>query len=134
MKHTIKPWMACLSLGIAMSWACSTDGVKEGPSVPSFPYDTVSILGDREFDRGLVRKRAETPSPGNIYPFGEKAAAPIWEIAEWGTKHELTEADRNVESAGSAGSVTYSNPGKSISFVKDGDRVGIDMQDRKSVV
>lgn len=121
--------MACLCIGLAVSWGCSPDGgTNDGPSVPAIQYDTVSVLSDRGFERGLIRKRAAEPSPGNIYPFGEKAAAPIWEIAEWGTKHELTEADRNVESAGSAGSVTYSNPGKSISFVKDGDRVGIDMQ------
>lgn len=125
MNINVKPYMACLCIGLAVSWGCSPDGgTNDGPSVPAIQYDTVSVLSDRGFERGLIRKRAAEPSPGNLYPFGQAATAPIWEIAEWGTKFDLTEADRQAESNGA---IRYANQGKSIAFSKEGDEMKVTM-------
>ncbi len=123
---TIKTLIICLGAsGACLLSSCSAGGDTGSPPEPTTtPYDTLSVLADRGFERGLVRKRADAPSPGNIYPFGAATAAPIWEMAEWGTKHELEEADK---AASDNNRITYANAGKAIAFEKDGADVKVTM-------
>lgn len=51
--------------------------------------------------------------------------APVWEVAEWGTKFELTEADKQ---AADNGRVQYTNPGKSIAFARNGGDITVAME------
>src|SRR5690606_23434941 len=124
---TVKNIITFLGItGCCLFSSCSAGGDTGAPTGPTSQtqYDTVSVLGDRAFERGLLRKRADMPSPGNIYPFGAATAAPIWEMAEWGTKYELEETDKTTDNDGR---VTYANAGKAISFAKDGADVKVAM-------
>lgn len=118
-----KKWMALAIGGSVLASAC-TAGAERASSEATVAYDTVSILGDRLFEQGLMRKRADGPAPGHIHPFGETTANPVWEVAEWGTQYELEAQDKV---AGSDGWVRYANPGKTLAFLKDSDRVAIKM-------
>jgi len=121
----IKTFITWLGVGGAcLTWSCAAGGDVEKPAESESQYDTLSILGDRLFERGLVCKRADAPSPGNIYPFGTSSATPIWEMAEWGTKYELEEADKET---GADGRITYANDGKVIAFAKDGENTRLAM-------
>src|SRR5690606_20858016 len=126
MTTAIKTRIICLGLGSGCLFAsCAAGGDTSIPTEPkTTQYDTLSVLGDRAFERGLVRKRADIASPGNIYPFGAPTTAPIWEMAEWGTKHELEETDKTTSDNGR---VTFANAGKAISFEKDGTNVKVTM-------
>jgi len=101
--------------GILLVWtitACSSAKESKNTGDKERQLDTLSILGDPFFEEGLVLKRAEGPSPGTIYPFGDGGSATIWEMAEWASKHELSEADRTE--AGNR--IVYANEGKTLSF------------------
>lgn len=122
---TIKTFITCAGISsVLFNASCGAGGDTKAPVEPTAQYDTTSVLGDRLFEQGLVRKRAGVPSPGNIYPFGAATAAPIWEMAEWGTKYELEEADK-VTTSGER--ITYANAGKAISFEKKGADVSVAM-------
>ncbi len=124
MTKTVRIWMAYLAVTATALGACSPNGSKDTPADPVVQYDTVSVLGDRLFELGLVRKRAEVPSPGSLFPFGQETTSPIWEIAEWGTKYDLTEDDKT---SGADGWVQYTNRGKAIAFARDGEDIAVAM-------
>ncbi|MBE8721979.1 hypothetical protein [Sphingobacterium pedocola] len=80
--------------------------------------DKLSILGDPNFIRGLRLSRAGgTPSPGNLSPFSP-SSTPLWELAEWGSKYQLSESSKEV---GSDGTIAYADAGKLISFKRQGN-------------
>jgi hypothetical protein len=121
----IKTFIGCLAIaGACLTSSCAASGDVEKPTEQTNEYDTLSILEDRLFERGLIRKRAEAPAQGSIYPFGTSTDASIWEMAEWGTKYELEEADKETASDGR---VTYTNDGKAIAFKKDGANIEVAM-------
>lgn len=112
-------------LGIFATTACSqaeTAPEKEQTA----PADTISLIQDPLFERGLSLKRADPnqPSAGVIHPFGSSAEAPLWELAEWATKFYLTENDKRT----SNGTVSYSNAGKRLQFNKSEDGLEITME------
>lgn len=117
--------IACLTvIASFLLGACATGVERGGSSGSTSPFDTVSVLGDRFFTQGLMRKRAHGAAPGHIHPFGEATANPVWEVAEWETQYELVEQDKV---AGSDGWVRFANPGKALAFSKDGDHVAVKM-------
>ncbi|GGC32080.1 hypothetical protein GCM10011386_25240 [Parapedobacter defluvii] len=121
----IKTFVTWLGIGGAcLTGSCAAGGGVEKPTETTSQYDTLSLLGDRSFEQGLVRKRADAPSPGTIQPFGTTTLAPIWEMAEWGTKYELEEGDKEIKNDGW---VSYANDGKAIAFAKDGDNIRVAM-------
>ncbi|MBC2595352.1 hypothetical protein H5P28_13875 [Ruficoccus amylovorans] len=89
-------------------WAQATQPDTSAAEPPEF-----SLLGDPGFARGLILRRADgKPSPGNIYPFGKSEEKPIWGLAEWASKYELSEADKTVTGE----KAVYTNTGKTIAF------------------
>lgn len=86
--------------------------------------DTISLIKDPKFERGLSLKRAnpDQSSAGVIRPFGG-GGSPIWEIAEWGSDYFLSESDKTD----TPDAVVYSNTGKRIQFSRDGDGTKITM-------
>ncbi len=93
-------------------WSCN-DGRREATGNPVVRQDTVSILGDPAFAGGLALKRAGGPPAGVLRPFGPGATTAIWELAEWGSGHMLSEADRTEQGDWRR----YANAGKKIEFM-----------------
>lgn len=82
--------------------------------------DTVSILGDPDFANGLSLKGTNSensPTGKFLYPFGKAQVNTSWELAEWGSKYQLSQDIMTTE--GSA--KVYRDPGKMISFEKQGE-------------
>lgn len=89
------------------------------------PVKQISLLSDPRFEKGLALKRASTPSPGNLYPFGSRTDSPFWELAEWGSRFELRDSVRQLETDGT---VTYANEGKILSFRRTDRGVTLNME------
>lgn len=121
MKRAILYWS-----GVILVWtagACSSAKEPETTRDETIQLDTLSILGDPFFEGGLVLKRAEGPSPGTIYPFGKGAGPAIWEMAEWGTKYELSEANKTEN----GNRIGYANEGKTLSFERLAGSIQVNM-------
>lgn len=92
---------------------------------PVQAQDTLSLLDDPSFKRGLKLKRAEQPVAGHIYPFESSKEEPAWEMAEWGSGLYLSADDKRV----SGKKVSYANPNKRITFgqLKTGTSFAMDV-------
>ncbi|GGG90604.1 hypothetical protein GCM10007415_26440 [Parapedobacter pyrenivorans] len=105
------------------SWNCATETPAQQTHAPLPSQDTASLIGDRLFERGLTLKRAQGPSAGTIRPFGDSAQPAVWELAEWGSKFELSDDDKTTE----GDCVVYRNDGKAITFGRQSDGMHLSM-------
>lgn len=91
----------------------------------------VSLLKDIDFETGISLKGNTSGSPivgESLYPFGKKGEVPAWELAEWGSKYVLHQNEMIEED----GEVKYENPGKFLSFTREGTTTKIHMDVKAS--
>ncbi|MFZ4262514.1 hypothetical protein ACFRAE_10735 [Sphingobacterium sp. HJSM2_6] len=101
-----------ITVPVVIACSSATD-VGQGPNKTEQKVDTITLVDDEMFAKGLILKRGNpSESPGNIYPFLGSPAQPDWELAEWGTKFFLTEDDK----LNNSNLVSYQNEGKQLSF------------------
>ncbi len=92
------------------------------PEQTQYEADTVSVLGDHRFEKGLSLKgtnSSTSPTGKYIYPFGGEQEQSVWELAEWGSKYQLSQ--EQLETVGET--KIYRDPGKAISFAQQGSHV-----------
>jgi hypothetical protein len=91
----------------------------------------VSLFTDNSFETGLYLKGdvSGAPSAGeSLYPFGKKGTQPAWEVAEWASKYLLHQNELTEQN----GVKLYENPGKLLSFVREGNTTKIRMDVKAS--
>ncbi|SDD57824.1 hypothetical protein SAMN04487894_110175 [Niabella drilacis] len=79
--------------------------------------DTLLLLGDSAFEKGLVLKGTNTNAVCRdrfIFPFGENNGRAQWELAEWGSRFQLAGIKRRIHRK----RIIYATRGKKIAFEK----------------
>ncbi len=90
-------------------------------------HDTVSLLADRKFENGIRMEGANTSEPrqGNfLFPFGKSESQPKWSIAEWGTKHLVS----NVAVPAQGEEIVFANKAKTIGFRKSKNEISVRLE------
>lgn len=82
----------------------------------------ISLIADPGFAKGLYLKGAVSgvPSAGeSLYPFGVSTEKPVWELAEWSSRHLLHQSLKTEKN----GMKLYENKAKRVSFEQKGNEI-----------
>ncbi len=115
---------------ICLLLACSQRQAGSEGKEESEP-ETVSLLGDRNFENGLSLRGNDSGNPLTgkfLTPYGESGQEPVWLLAEWGSKY-LLQQDVMVEKSETK---VYENQGKLISFKRTDEGMNIRMDVKTS--
>lgn len=103
-------------LDLVLLTAC---GVEKGrfvsPGVESGKSSVYTFIADPKFEKGIHLKGAESGIPVSgqvLYPFGTSRQQPVWELAEWSSRHLLHQS----QMINRFGMKIYENEAKRISF------------------
>lgn len=103
--------MVVVSVGFLGNWS-----IADADGQAQFKGDTVEIIKDPLFKRGVRLRGADSGNPGItdvLHPFGGEEE-PVWDLDEWGCRHLLKHA-RPVKTP--SGGVTYEDQSKKVTFV-----------------